>query len=149
MSFNRINSAPHPKVYQIVRYWSVYILLAISMFTFAVGCYHHSDIGKIGASVGLVLCIVLMIVASFVAKTKSPVLIADEEFQKAQQSYEMYARQIKTLYGNNYEAKKLLKQLSESINQIQEERNIKRRRVYYIMGCLSLMILISITYFSA
>lgn len=149
MSFNRINSAPHPKVYQLVRYWSIYLLLAISMFTYTVGIFTNSEVGKIGASVGLIGCIVLVIIDLICAKKKSPVLIADEEFQKAKQSYEMYARQIKTIYGNNQEAKKLLKKLSESINQIQKERNIKRRRVYYIMGCLSLMILIAITYFCA
>ena len=60
---------------------------------------------------------------------KSPVHIADQIYYNAVYNLEMYTRQIETLYGNNQEAKKLLKNYNDEINRQKTIRNKKHRSI--------------------
>ena len=146
-SINRVNDAPKPKVYQIIGYWFFYILLGLSVFAFIVGIIADNELSKIISLAGFIFGIILMGTNAVLSDTKSPVLIADGEYYKARHAYEMYARQIETLYGNNHEAQTLLRHFSVSLKKLKRERYINRRKVVNIIAIAAMMIMGIITYF--
>ena len=148
-SINRVNKAPKPKVYQIILYWFYYILMMISVFTFIVSIITDSEAGKICSLAGFVAGIFAMGTNAVLSDTKSPVLIADGEYFKAKHSYEMFAREVETLYGDDYEAQKMLSNFSSTLKQIKRERYQNRIKVGRIILILAISILGVITYFSA
>ena len=146
-SINRVNDAPKPKVYQIIGYWFFYILLGLSVFVFIVGIIADNEVGKIISLAGFIFGIILMGTNAVLSDSKSPVLIADGEYYKARHAYEMYARQIETLYGDNHEAQTLLRHFSASLKKLKRERYINRRKVVNIIAVAAVMIMGIITYF--
>lgn len=147
-SINRVNQAPKPKVYQILFYWFYYILLMISVAAFIVSIITDSEAGKIFSLAGFVAGIFAMGTNAVLSDTKSPVLIADGEYFKAKHSYEMYAREVETLYGDDYEAQKMLSNFSSTLKEIKRERYQNRIKVGRIILLLSFSILGIITFLS-
>ena len=65
----------------------------------------------------------------FIVNIKAEKLSAiksNEDYYKAKYAYEMYLRQVKTLYGDDPEAKPLLNQFAEIINKLKEDRRKSR-----------------------
>lgn len=147
-SIDRVNKAPKPKVYEIFFYWFYYIILILSVFTFILGIITDSEAGKIISLAGFVTSIIAMGTNAVLSDTKSPVLIADGEYYKARHSYEMFAREIDTLYGDDYEAQKMLGNFSSTIKSLKRERYQNRIKVIRIILISTLAIMGVITYFS-
>ena len=143
-SINRINDAPKPKVYQIIGYWLFYILLLISIFTFVAAIAFNSEAGKALALTEIIASLIVMFMDP--KGTRSPAQIADGEYYKARYAYEMYARQVETLYGDDPEARPLLKKFEAAIKRLKRERYKNRIRVTNIIGVIALTILGIITY---
>lgn len=143
-SINRINDAPKPKVYQIIGYWLFYILLLISIFTFVAAIAFNSEAGKALALTEIIASLIVMFMDP--KGTRSPAQIADGEYYKARYAYEMYARQVETLYGDDPEARPLLKKFEAAIKRLKRERYKKRIRVTNIIGVIALTILGIIIY---
>lgn len=64
-----------------------------------------------------------------VAETVSPLQRADNEFYAALHANEKYLRQTETIYGDNPEAKTLLKNLAAEIDAVQKARNSNRLKL--------------------
>ena len=144
-SINRVNDAPKPKVYQIIGYWLFYILLLISVFTFVTAIAFHSEAGKMLAMAEIIASLFVMCMNA--KDTRAPAQIADGEYYKAQYAYEMYARQVETLYGDDPEARPLLKKFEAAIKRLKRERDSNRKRVTNIISLIALTIFGIITYF--
>ncbi|MBO4372078.1 MAG: zinc ribbon domain-containing protein, partial [Bacteroidales bacterium] len=147
-SIDRVTDAPKPKVYQIIGYWFYYIILILSIFAFIVGIIADSEAGKFISLTGFVASIIAMGTNAVLSDTKSPVLIADGEYYKARHSYEMYAREVDTLYGDDYEAQTLLSHFSTALKRLKRERYQNRIKVIRIILISALVIMGVITYFS-
>ena len=117
-SIDRVNKAPKPKAIQIIGYWFYYILLLFSVFGFIVGIIADNEAGKLISLIGFVFGVALMATNAVLSDTKSPVLIADGEYYKARHSYEMFARGVDTLYGDNKEAQDMLSKFSYTLKQL-------------------------------
>ena len=147
-SIERVTDAPKPKVYQIIGYWFYYIILILSIFAFIIGIITDSEAGKFISLTGFVASIIAMGTNAVLSDTKSPVLIADGEYYKARHSYEMYAREVDTLYGDDYEAQTLLSHFSTALKRLKRERYQNRIKVIRIILISALVIMGVITYFS-
>ena len=144
-SINRVNDAPKPKVYQIIGYWLFYILLLISIFTFVTAIAFQSEAGKMLAMAEIIASLFVMCMNA--KDTRAPAQIADGEYYKAQYAYEMYARQVETLYGDDPEARPLLKKFEAAIKRLKHERDSNRKRVTNVISLIALTIFGIITYF--
>ena len=76
---------------------------------------------------------------------KSPVHIADQIYYNAVYNLEMYTRQIETLYGNNQEAQKLLKNYNDEINRQKTIRNQKHRSINITLVTLAALFTITMS----
>ena len=148
-SIDRVNKAPKPKAIQIIGYWFYYILLLFSVFGFIVGIIADNDAGKLISLIGFVFGVALMATNAVLFDTKSPVLIADGEYYKARHSYEMFARGVDTLYGDNKEAQDMLSKFSSTLKQLKQQRYKNRIRVGTFILTMSIAILGLITYFGS
>ncbi|MBP5501784.1 MAG: zinc ribbon domain-containing protein [Bacteroidales bacterium] len=147
-SIDRVNKAPKPTVLQIIMYWFYYILMILSIFAFIVGIIAESEVGKIISLTGFIGGIIAMGTNAVLNDTKSPVLIADGEYYKAKHSYEMFAREVDTLYGDDDEAQKMLSNFSSTLKLLKRERYQNRIKVGRIILITALVILGVVTYFS-
>lgn len=150
-SIKRVDSAPKPKVHQIVGYWLYYIILSISIISFISGIILHSELGKLIALIGFGAGIGSIVFGAFktVRDSKTPAQIADKEYYKARHTYEMYARQVATLYGDSREAKPLLTKFGDSIKRLQKERYRNRITITSIIGIIAISIIGTISYFNS
>ncbi len=147
-SIDRVNKAPKPTVLQIIMYWFYYILMILSIFAFIVGIIADNEVGKIISLAGFIGGIIAMGTNAVLNDTKSPVLIADGEYYKAKHSYEMFAREVDTLYGDDDEAQKMLSNFSSTLKLLKRERYQNRIKVGRIILITALVILGVVTYFS-
>ncbi|MBR6177371.1 MAG: zinc ribbon domain-containing protein [Bacteroidales bacterium] len=149
-SINRVNDAPKPKVHQILVHWFYYIMLIVSIFTFIMALIFDSQVGKVMAMTGFVASILSLIFAPKTIRDEhTSANKADGEYYKARYAYEMYARQVETLYGDDPEAKPLLRKFATAIKRLKQERYENRRRVSLIIGMIGIVLLGIITFFSA
>ena len=146
-SIERVTDAPKPKVYQIIGYWFYYIILSFSIFAFIVGIISDNEAGKIISVIGFIFGIALMATNAILFDNKSPVLISDGEYYKARHAYEMYTRQVNTLYGDNHEAQTLLRHFATLLKRLKRERYQNRRKVGNIILIVGVVIMSIITYF--
>ena len=149
-SIKRVNDAPSPTVFQIIDFWLYYIILALSVFTFIVALVYDSEAGKIITIVGFSASITLTFLQrTTLKKDNSSVPIADEEYYEARYAYEMYARQIDTLYGDNPEAQQQLKIFAKAIKKLKKERYEKRSNVIMSLVFIAFVLFGVIIFFSA
>lgn len=148
-SIDRVNKAPKPKAIQIIGYWFYYILLLFSVFGFIVGIIADNEAGKLISLIGFVFGVALMATNAVLFDTKSPVLIADGEYYKARHSYEMFARGVDTLYGDNKEAQDMLSKFSYTLKQLKQQRYKNRIRVGSFILTIAIAILGLITYYGS
>ena len=149
-SINRVNEAPKPKVYQILGYWIYYIILIMSIFIFIMALVFNSEVGKLTALTGFCSSIMAVLFAPHnIRHSHTPAQIADGEYYKARYAYEMYARQVETLYGDDPEAKPLLNKFARTINRLKRERYLNRQRVTLIISFIALVIFGIIAFFSS
>lgn len=104
-------------------YLDIFIMI-ISLFTLYLG-YNFNDNILISLSIFGCSQFVLVFIANIGAQ-KSTIITSNEEYYKAQYSYEMYSRQVKTLYGDDPEAKPLLNRFAVIINKLKEDRRKNR-----------------------
>ena len=148
-SIDRVNLASKPKAIQIIGYWFYYILLLFSVFGFIVGIIAENEAGKLISLIGFVFGVALMATNAVLSDTKSPVLIADGEYYKARHSYEMFARGVDTLYGDNKEAQDMLSKFSYTLKQLKQQRYKNRIRVDSFILITAIAILCCISYFGS
>ena len=148
-SIKRLTNAPKPTLYQIIGHWGYYITLIISIFVFITSIIADSEVGKIISLSGFIVFISAIFLHQAQPKPKSPVWIADGEYHKARRSYEMFAREIDTLYVNDYEAQKMLSHFSSIIKQLKRERYQKLKKVGIIVLISTCVIMGLITFFGA
>lgn len=149
-SINRVNDAPKPKVHQILDYWIYYILLLLSVGIFITAIIFNSEVGKMMSLFGFGTSILLLMFAPQTIKDSyTPAQKADGEYYKARYAYEMYARQVEILYGDDPEAKPLLNKFAAAIKRLKRERYQNRQRVTLIIGMIGMLLLGVISFFSA
>ena len=149
-SINRVNDAPKPKVYQILGYWLYYIILIMSVLIFIMALVFNSEVGKLIAMAGFCLSIVAVIFAPHnIRDSHTPAQVADGEYYKARYAYEMYARQVETLYGDDPEAKPLLNKFASAIKRLKRERYQNRKRVTVIISLIAMVMFGIIAFFSS
>ena len=140
-SINRLNNT-RTKALQVVDYWLYYLILLISGLGFITSILLDNEVGKAISLIGFCIGIAFVFFgeAQFLNHVKTPFQKADDEYYNAKYSLEMYTRQVKTLYGNNQEAKQLLKRFNDIINQDKEIRQKHRKKVLLIAAITSLVI---------
>ncbi|MBR4625571.1 MAG: zinc ribbon domain-containing protein [Alphaproteobacteria bacterium] len=150
-SIYKIDHAPQPKVHQILGYWIYYIILIISILSFISGIVLHSELGKLISLIGFGIGLVSIIfgTSKTVRDSKTPSQVADKEYYKARHTYEMYVRQVASLYGDSREAKPLLTKFADSIKQIQKVRYHNRITVTSIIGIIAISIIGILSYFNS
>ena len=149
-SINQVNYAPKPKVLQIMGYWFYYILLLLSVFTFTVAIIFNSEIGKLLSMVGFgISFIAILFPRKTIKDSNAPAQIADGEYYKARYAYEMYARQVETLYGDDSEAKPILNKFAAAIKRFKRERYQNRKKVTMVICSISLIILSICAFFGS
>ena len=107
----------------VIDYLHIFIFI-ISLFALFMGFHFHNDFFKYSTTFGLFTFILMFIVN--ISKEKISAIKTNEEYYKAKYAYEMYLRQVKTLYGDDPEAKPLLNKFAEIINQLKEDRRKSR-----------------------
>lgn len=140
-SINRLNDT-RAKALQVVDYWLYYLILVICGFGFITAIMFDNEAGKTISLIGFCIGIGFVVFgeAQLLNNTKTPIQKTDDEYYNAKYSLEMYTRQVKTLYGNNQEAKQLLKHFNDLINQHKEKRQKHRKKVLITTAISSLVI---------
>lgn len=145
---HRIENLPKPTLFQTVIYWIFYIIIFIDVAIFIYSLIFDSVYCRLFSLCGLIGCGLATIFLqhkkwSFV-NTKSPVQIADEEYYKARYAHEMYLREVEAFYGDNKEAQKLLNDYSVLINNLRNEKNKNRAKIYTIISLFVIAFIASI-----
>ena len=140
-SINRLDNT-RARALQVMDYWLYYLILLISGFGFITSILFDNEVGKTISLIGFCIGIAFVLFgeAQFLNNIRTPFQKSDNEYYNAKYSLEMYARQVKTLYGNNQEAKQLLRRFNEIINQHKENRRQHRKKVLLITAISSLVI---------
>lgn len=95
-----------------------------------------------------------MVIAFFIlfsmSKADSPVMKADNAYYNALYSQEMYSRTLETLYGDNPEARKTLKDFEAEIEAINLKRKKNRNMITYMfIGLIAIAFILPYTHKSA
>ncbi|GEM_PF-5269481 len=146
---HRIENLPKPTLFQTVIYWIFYIIIFIDVAIFIYSLIFDSVYCRLFSLCGLIGCglatIFLQHKKWIFVNTKSPVQIADEEYYKARYAHEMYLREVEAFYGDNKEAQKLLNDYSVLINNLRNEKNKNRAKIYTIISSFAVAFIVSVS----
>ena len=144
-SINTLKNAPKPTFHQVITHWVelvfIYIVAAITIL-----CVHYNYMFSLfstsyeSKSNGQMLIVVVVVAAGafllYLLKSAknysadiSPLQQADNVYYSALHANEKYQRQLATIYGDNSEAKSLLKNLAAEIKAVQKVRNFNRLKL--------------------
>jgi len=124
-AIDKLKKAPKPTFLTVLMF-RIDVILFYFAAAFLIISSAADDTSYLCWSSFLLITSLIMLAAKSMQKGDSPVQVADKEYYSAINSYEMYSRQTDTLYGENYDAKKLLENYSGEINKIKKMRSTNR-----------------------
>lgn len=124
--------AEKPSAHSILSDYLYIFIMIVGLFSLYLGCIYHNVFLLVFAIIGCFNFVVFFIL-NLIAEKKSQ-MTTNEEYYKAQNSYEMYSRQVKTLYGDDPEAKPLLSRFAEILNKLKEDR--RKNRIVIVRNIL-------------
>lgn len=150
-SIQTLSESPNPTVFQILRFRIESIIMGLWLICIAIILLNTRSVAY-----AFLICPLPFIVSALSViipwrwtmgkdPEKSPVHIADQIYYNAVYNLEMYTRQIETLYGNNQEAKKLLKNYNDEINRQKTIRNQKHRNINITLVTLAALFTITMS----
>lgn len=139
-SIIQIKNAYKPTFRKVLEFRLPVVLLFAAVL-FLILTFSYNSILMCLLSFPCLLLSFIMLIALHNRK-ESPVVKADIEFYDALYNHEMYSRTVSTLYGDNAEARKLLREYQDEIDAIKYNRKQNRNKIAYIFLAMIALALI-------
>ena len=139
-SISDLKSAPMPTLQEVLSFRMPLIMGLLAIVTHILAETMEIEILTKASSLMFLIGICVLFYSK---KEDSPVAKADNSFYDALHSHEMYTRTVDSLYGENEEARDLLKNYAAEIENIRKNRNSNRNKIAIgmiaiILACLLL-----------